>query len=432
MGPTNASTFDRARRVTAADFYDIGTRFPSVFVSSTGSWMTDVEGRQVLDVTAAGGALLLGNRHPQVTEAITAAIRDHGTIYSSTLSIPRIELSEVLARTFPACEKVVYFKSGSEATTAALRLVRQATGRDLVLSAGFHGWFDWQRPYRTFGYHPSIGLINFGYNETVLARLLDRLGDRIAGVFVTPEPAWHELGFYRHLAEQTRDVGACFLLDEVITGFRYGPSGLNGGGGVDADVVTISKGLANGHALAAVMGRREVIDCYDAAGLEGTYTREVPPMAAALATLGALADGSVHAHCELVGSRLRDGAAGLLERCGLQAAVVGPSMMFDIVFPSEEIAWSVYRRAYDHGVWFEDSGTQMVTAAYGDDEVEHALAGLEAAAQAVVAEIGRVEGPLPSARRQEFAANAFGHRPTTVDEGRQLADYIVEQVRRGG
>src|SRR3954454_9214738 len=101
----NLEMIDRARRVTAAEDYDIGTRFPSVFVSAQGSWMTDVEGQRILDVTAASGSLLLGNQHPKVVEAVSRCVREHGAVFASTLTPQRIELAERLCERSPAGEK---------------------------------------------------------------------------------------------------------------------------------------------------------------------------------------------------------------------------------------------------------------------------------------------------------------------------------------
>src|SRR6266849_5361424 len=144
---SNLETIERARRVTAAETFDIGTRFPSVFVSAEGSWMRDVEGNRILDVTAASGALLLGNQHPGVVQAVTDCIRDNGVVLASTLTPQRIELAERLCERYPAGEKAVFCKSGSEVTTTAIRLARAATGRDLILTSGYHGWHDWQLSY---------------------------------------------------------------------------------------------------------------------------------------------------------------------------------------------------------------------------------------------------------------------------------------------
>jgi glutamate-1-semialdehyde 2,1-aminomutase len=423
----NLEMIERARRVTAAEDYDIGTRFPSVFVSAKGSWMTDVEGKRILDVTAASGSLLLGNQHPKVVEAVTRTVAEHGAVFASTLTPQRIELAERLCERFPAGEKAVFCKTGSEATTAAIRLARAATDKDLILTSGYHGWHDWQLSYLNMGFSPRTRVVNFGYNETALARLLEEFSDDIAGVFVTPEPAWFDVDYYKRLSDLCARHGVLYIIDEVITGVRWGSHGLNGTGGVPADLITVSKGLGNGHAISSVLGKREIIDAYDKAGIAGTYTREVPPMAAALAVLDVIEDGSVHEHCEKMGTMLRDGVRAVLEDVGIPAHVTGPPMMFDTVVETEALSWDIYRAAYDYGAYFEDSGTHMVTAAYGEAEVRHALDALEQGARQVKKQIELAGGPLPDARKLQFALEAFGG---SLNDTPEVLERIEETVRK--
>ncbi len=431
----NLEMIDRARRVTAAEDYDIGTRFPSVFVSATGSWMTDVEGKRILDVTAASGSLLLGNQHPKVVEAVSRCVREHGAVFASTLTPQRIELAERLCERYPAGEKAVFCKTGSEATTTAIRLARAATGRDLILTSGYHGWHDWQLTYLNMGFEPRTRVVNFGYNETALARLLEEFSDDIAGVFVTPEPAWFDEAYYQRLSDLCARHGVLYIIDEVITALRWGVRGLNGTGGVRADMITVSKGLGNGHAISSVLGRRDIIDSYDRAGIAGTYTREVPPMAAALAVLDVIEDGSVHEHCERMGRLLRDGMREVLGQVGIPAHLAGPPMMFDTVVESEQLSWEIYRAAYDYGAYFEDSGTHMVTAAYGEAEVQHALDALEQGARQVKKSVAIRGGALPQARKLQFALEAFGgslhDEPEVLERIDDTVAKVAERDRTG-
>ncbi|MEA2150696.1 MAG: glutamate-semialdehyde -aminomutase [Solirubrobacteraceae bacterium] len=418
-GPSSQSLIERSRRSTAAEIYDIGTRFPGVYESAEGSWMRDFQGNRCLDVTAASGALLLGNRDPQIVDAICQSIQRHGSMFASTLSMPRIELAERLCDWFPCGEKAVFGKTGSEATLAAVRLARAATGRDLVLTCGFHGWHDWHLRYLKLGYDPPTGVVCFGYNETYLERLLDEFSDRIAAVFITPEPAWFDAEVMRRWSALCASHDVLFMIDEVVTAFRYGPHGVNGTGEVPADLITISKGLANGHSLAAVIGRRDLIDAYDDAGVAGTYTREVPPMAAALKVLDIIADGSVHERCQRLGTTLMEGMRDVLKAVGIPAWLAGPSMMFDVVVGSEQLSWDIYRAAFDHGAWFEDSGTHMVTAAFGDAEVQHAIDAFEQGARRIAERDGFDGGEIGEERRREFAREAFGG--ALVDDEELLA-----------
>ena len=427
-GRDNRETIERARRVTAAETFDIGTRFPSVFVSAEGSWMRDVEGKRILDVTAASGSLLLGNRDPRVAEAVSDCVRNYGVAFASTLTPQRIELAERLCERYPAGEKAVFCRTGSETTTTAIRLARVATGRDLVVTAGYHGWHDWQVTYPTLGFDAGTRTACFGYNETALARLLAEFADDVAVVFVTPEPAWFDVDYFRRISDLCARHGVLFAIDEVITGLRWGPRGLNGTGGVAADIITISKGMANGHALGAVLGPRDVIDSYDKAGIAGTYNRELPPMAAALAVLDAIEDGTVHEHCEKMGGLLKDGMRQILADVGIPAYVTGPNMMFDVVVGSDELSWDIYRAAYDYGAYFEDSGTQMVTAAFGEAEVDHALRAFEQGTRRVAATTSYEPGQLSEERRRQFAADAFGGVLIDTDEVLKRIEQTVADI----
>ena len=425
---SNALAIERARRVTAAEEFDIGARFPSVFASAEGSWMRDLDGKRVLDVTAASGTLLLGNQHPRVVEAVVDCVRNHGAMFASTLTPQRIELAEKLCERFPAGEKAVFCKTGSEATTAAIRLARAASGRDLILTSGYHGWHDWQLTYLNIGFDAGSRVANFGYNRTALTRLLEEFAGEVAAVIVTPEPAWLDPAYYCALSELSARHDVLFILDEVITAFRYGPCGLNGTGMVPADLITVSKGLGNGHAIASVIGRRDVIDAYDKAALAGTYACEVPPMAAALAVLDVTHDGSVHERCEQMGKLLKDGMGEVLASVGIPAYIAGPNMMFDVVVGSDQLSWDIYRAAYDHGAYFEDSGTQMISAAFGETEVEHALTAFEKGARTVAATTTLESVELPEDRKLQFTAEAFGGVMLDTDAVLRSIDETVERI----
>jgi glutamate-1-semialdehyde 2,1-aminomutase len=264
-------------------------------VRGEGAWLFDVDGYRTLDLTAADASVILGYRHPGVVEAVVRQVRDFGTGFATTLSVPRIELAERLCDRYPCAEKVVFHKTGSEATTMAIRLARAATGRELILSCGYHGWHDWQLASEPFGFTPATGVVGFGYNETALDMMLDAFGDQVAGVIISPELLYFDLDYYRRMAATCAHHDVAFIMDEVYTGFRAGPRGTHGHD-VPADIIVLSKGLANGHPQAAVLGRRDLIDAYDTAGIQGTYTREIPSMAAALATLDALDEPGAYDH----------------------------------------------------------------------------------------------------------------------------------------
>jgi glutamate-1-semialdehyde 2,1-aminomutase len=428
-GLTNGSLIARARRATAAERYDIGTRFSSVIARAEGPWLFDVEGNRLVDLTAASGTILLGHRHPAVVEAVTRQLRDHGTMFASTLSVPRIELAERLSDRYPCAEKVVFARTGSEGTEMAVRLARAATGRELILTSGYHGWHDWQVSSNDdFGFNPATGVANFGYNEKALERMLEQFADQIAGVLISPELLYFDYEFYRRMSATCARHGVLFMMDEVYTGMRCGSHGVHGSGQVPADLVVMSKGLANGHALAAVMGRRDIIDCYDIAGIQGTYTREVPPMVAALTVLTEIADGSVHEQCDKMGTELMDGMRGILSSVGIPAWVGGPPMMFDVVLSSEDLSWAIYEAAHDYGAYFEDSGTQLVTAAFDQVALDQALTAFDKGVRRVVPTLEEQPADLDEDRRIDLAEELFGGHLRDDERTRELIETMASQV----
>ncbi|MFG1953691.1 aminotransferase class III-fold pyridoxal phosphate-dependent enzyme [Micromonospora sp. NPDC048830] len=428
---TNRGLIERARRVTAAEKYDIQTRFSSMISSGEGAWLTDVEGNRMVDLTASSGTIILGHRHPAVIEAITRQIRDYGTAFASTLSVPRVELAERLCERYACAEKVVFHKTGSEGTALATRFARAATGRELILSCGYHGWHEWQLASEEFGYRQSSGVVGFGYNEKALEKMLDAFGDEVAGVLISPELLYFDLDYYRRMAATCARYDVPFMMDEVYTGFRAGPKGVHGLD-VPADLIVISKGLANGHSLAAVMGRRDLIDAYDVAGVQGTYTREVPPMAAALAVMDVLDTPGVYENAERMGRRLADGMREILTEAGIPNWVGGPDLMFDVVLPNDELGWEIYEAAHEYGVYFEDSGTQLVTTAFDEAAVDHALSAFQKATRQVVAERPDIApttgGELTEERKLDFAEWAFGGLLRDDERTNALIDETIEKV----
>ncbi|SCE97152.1 hypothetical protein GA0070618_2311 [Micromonospora echinospora] len=422
---------ERARRTTAAEEYDISGRYPSVIAHAEGAWMTDLSGNRYVDLTGADAAVILGYRHPAVNEAITRQIRDYGTTFASTLSVPRVELAERMCERYECAEKVVFHKTGTEGTAMAVRLARAATGRELVLSSGYHGWHEWQMAGEEFGYQQSTGVVGFGYNEKALAKMLEAFGEQVAGVIVSPEVLYFDLDHYRRMSALCARYDVPFMLDEVYTGFRAGPKGVHGLG-VPADVVVLGKGLANGHSLAAVMGRRDIIDAYDVSGIQGTYTREVPPMAAALAVFEVLDTPGVYEHAERMGRRLADGMREILTGEGIPNWVGGPALMFDVVLPNDDLGWEIYKTAHDFGVYFEDSGTQLVTAAFDEAAVDHALSGFRKATRQVVADRPDIAptsgGELTEERKLDFAEEAFGGLLRDDERTNALIDETIEKV----
>jgi len=223
-------------------------------------------------------------------------------------------LAERLAATVPCAERALFLKSGAEATSAALRLARTATGRDVVLASGYFGWHDWASDADARGVPAAAraAVVRIARDDVPgLTRAVDAVGaSRVAAILVEPvverepDPAW--IAALR--ATATR-IGAVLVFDEVKTAFRLAPGGYQQLAGVTPDVAVVGKALANGYPLAAVVGRRDVLDAARRTWISSTLASEATALAAAHAVLDRHAGADVCGALAARGRALRDAVA---------------------------------------------------------------------------------------------------------------------------
>ncbi|MFJ9895950.1 aminotransferase class III-fold pyridoxal phosphate-dependent enzyme [Streptomyces sp. NPDC091280] len=411
---------DRARKFTASQTWDLDHRFPLVLDRASGAEVWDAAGRRYVDFTSCSGAAPLGAGHRPVLDRIGAELARSGGILPGPLSTLRVELAERLAALFPLAERSVFFRTGSCATTAAVRLARVHTGASTVLTSGYHGWHDWHLQDRAPMGPPDRDpqTHDFRYDLDLLDELAAKHGP-LAAVIVTPEVNFFPHAYARALEQATRRHGALLIVDEVMTGFRYATGGYHTAAGLSPDLITLSKGLANGTALSAVSGRAEVMAAVEDTYLGNTYQREVTPFAAALATLDALSDGTALARAHTVGARLIEGLNDVFARHSTPAWAFAHPTMFDVVFADQALGHAFFQQMWGHGFLMQYGGRFMPSAATRDEDVEAAVATADAALTAARKEqqdtgaSTTADGdPLTAAIR--FAEERFVTTPATV------------------
>lgn len=355
---------------------------PVRLTRASGCEVWDSEGRRYLDFIMALGAVSLGYGHPEVNAAAHAAI-DAGVVGPLA---PELEerVAERLARLVPWMERTRFLKTGAEAMAAAVRLARARTGREIILRSGYHGWLDWCQPAGTAGVPAATFSLSaeIPFNDVEQGqRLIRASGDRLAAVViepvveVAPTPEWLAM-----VREETARTGALLVLDEIKTGFRLAIGGAAERYGIAPDLVVVGKALANGFPLAAVAGRREVMEVARQTWISSTLATEFVALAAADATLGVIADQGVPAHLTEVGGRLLDGIAELsLRHPALIAGTGGLPEMCFLRYTSEEAGIHVARRAAERGLLFKRTAYNFVSLAHDAASVERALALLDEA-----------------------------------------------------
>jgi glutamate-1-semialdehyde aminotransferase len=353
---------------------------PVRMTRASGAEVWDADGRRYLDFFMGLGAVALGYAHPAVNAAAIAAI--NAGVVGPLAPEAEERLAERLAGLFPWMERTRFLKTGAEAVAAAVRLARVHTGRERVLRCGYHGWLDWCQPAGTPGVPAAIAALGaelpFGDIERG-RKLIRSAGDRLAAVVVEPvveyppPPEWLTM-----LREETREAGAVLILDEIKTAFRIALGGAAERWQVSPDLVVLGKALANGFPLAAVGGRREIMEEARRSWISSTLATELTGFAAAEATLDVMVEARVPLHLGRIGGRLFNGLQQLVSRHpGLLAGVGGIPEMCFLRFMNEETGARLTRLSAGRGVLFKRNAYNFVSLAHDLAAVDHALGVLE-------------------------------------------------------
>jgi len=416
---------------------------PRSIVSARGATITDVEGREYLDLVMSWGPALLGHAHPAVVEAVRDAA---GRGLSFGAPTPgETELAEIVRERLcveavgdvegqytRGIDKLRLVSTGTEATMTAIRLARGATGRDLLIKfAGhYHGHSDGLLAesgsgVATLGLPGSAGIpapiaaqtIVLPYNDldAVRAAFAAHPGE-IAAVITEAAGANAGVlapvrGFNRALSGLARENGALLILDEVLTGFRVGPAGWWGlearrvvpdGAGWTPDLVTFGKVLGGGMPLAALGGRAEVLDMLAPTGpvyQAGTLSGNPIAVAAGIATLRA-ATPEVYTHVDRAADTIAAAVSAALAAEGVAHVISRAGNLFSLAFRADPIR--DYDDARDQDAWryppffhaMLDAGVALppsvfeawfLSAAHDDAALARILDALPAAARAAAA-----------------------------------------------
>ena len=386
-----------------------------------GSHISDMSGNSYIDYLLGSGPMVLGHAHPKVIEAASAAMAKGTTFF--TQNEYAIALAERIIEAMPCAEQVRFVSTGTEATYNALKIARSFRKREKILKfeGGFHGMHDYSlmslSPSGKTAFphgEPSSAGIPKAVQETVLVApfndlnmvedLLDRYHDELAAVIVEPvqRVIAPQPGFLAGLRTLTERYGVLLIFDEVVTSFRLAYGGAQEHYGVVPDIAAIGKIVGGGFPLAAVVGRRDLLEAYDPRTAPadryvpqtGTLNGNPVAAAAGLATLDVLSvPGTYEAYHERA-ARLRNALQRLFDEAEVPAVVSGVDVMFDVYFTEQPIVDyrstlvdKTLNRIFDntlleHGV-FKPSGKLYVGVCHTDEDIERTIEAFRAGVAAV-------------------------------------------------
>ena len=327
---------------------------PRFIAAGAGPHVWDVDGLRYLDYVGSWGPLILGHAHPEVVRVVQDAAAKGLSFGAPTEG--EVELGELLLELVPSMELARLVSSGTEATMSAIRLARGFTGRDDIIKfeGCYHGHADSLLVKAgsgalTFG-NPSSGgvpadfarhTLVLDYNDTaMLEDAFSRHGDKIAAVIVEPVAGNMNLiapkpGFLEAMRELCSKHGTVLIFDEVMTGFRVGPSSAQGLYGITPDLSTFGKVIGGGMPLGAFGGRRDIMEKVAPLGpvyQAGTLSGNPLSVAAGLATLRLIRQPGFYPALAAKTLRLTEGLAAAAAKQGVAFSAQAVGGMFGLYF----------------------------------------------------------------------------------------------------
>ena len=371
VSTTGVDLWERAKRIIPGGNQLLSKRpetflpnlWPTYYQKAKGVEVWDLDNNKLIDMSYSGiGACILGYADDDVNNAVKQAI-DNGSMCTLN-SYEEVELTELLLKLHPWAGMARYARSGGEAMSIAVRIARAFTGKEKVAFCGYHGWHDWYLAAnladdKNLDGHLLPGLdpkgvprslkgtaLPFEYNN--LEKLKEIVKTNEVGVIVLEtikhkEPTTEFLAGVRKIATE---IGAVLILDEITVGWRINLGGAYEKYGLQPDMVVYAKAISNGYPMAAIIGKREVMDAAQGSFISSTSWTERIGFVAALATIRKMMQNNVAGHLTHIGKLISKGWLALAEKHSLDIEVVGipPLTTFNFKYAGSQALHTLFNQ----------------------------------------------------------------------------------------
>ncbi len=390
---------------------------PVFFREGKGAWLTDATGKNYVDYIGSWGPMIVGHAHQDVIDAVKEAV-NHGLGFGAPTEI-ETTMADLVCELVPSMELVRMVSSGTEATMSAIRLARGYTGRDKIVKfeGCYHGHADSLLVKAgsgalTLGVPSSAGVpaslaehtLTLRYNDLESVKAcFKEAGDQIACIIIEPVAGNMncippEPGFLEGLRAICDEYGAVLIFDEVMTGFRVALGGAQAHYNITPDLTTFGKIIGGGLPVGAFGGKRKIMEHIAPLGpvyQAGTLSGNPIAMAAGLTTLKLIQAPGFHDALTKTTATLVSGLQELANNAGIPMTTNQVGGMFGLFFTEEKqvnfyeqvVACDQERFKHffhlmlDNGVYLAPSAFEagFVSAAHGEQEIDHTLSAAKAA-----------------------------------------------------
>jgi len=350
--------------------------YPIYLEQGNGAWVWDDNGKSYIDYPLGLGAILLGHSIPEINKAVTKQI-NKGSLFTLPSYLETI-LAKKITEIIPSAEKVRFLKTGSEATSAAVKIARAYTKKEHIAYCGYHGWHDWYtvatpkkdgipKVYRDY-------IHNFVYNDIwSLENIFELYKNEMACVILEPyiydEP---QDNFLNRVVELAHKNKAVVIFDEIVTGFRTKEYSAQAMFQTIPDLTCFGKAMANGYPLSVVCGKKEIMDVLEGdCFVSSTFGGELLSIAAALETLRILKEENAINHIWEMGTHIREQFNIISRELWLSSKCVGYPCRTMFLFPSGDHKSLFWQECIKRGVLF--GYAQFISFSHGDYEINYTI-----------------------------------------------------------
>jgi glutamate-1-semialdehyde aminotransferase len=354
-------------------------RYPTHFVKAAGCRLVTTEGDTLLDCTMALGSVALGYAEPQLTRAVIETLAN-GSVSGLSPAL-EVDVAERFCGVIPCAERVQFLKSGAEAVSAAVRIARTYTGRNVVIGCGYLGWHDWSSTAAGVPAATQTAFRSIPFDDTAaLEKAVTDAGGDLAAIVIEPVierlPSKEWIQRARALCDEK---GAALIFDEMKTGFRIATGGYQQYAEITPDLAAFGKAMANGHPIAAVCGRADLMDAARKTWISSTLASEAGALAAVSAMLSWHERADICQSLWEIGKEMREAVGNALAASGVSGVTVdGIDPMWLIRFQSPQVETAFLLAAVENGVLFKRGAYNFAAIAHDDEAIRE----IESAASA--------------------------------------------------